>query len=146
MLLDTIWKITVESANGSFICVGWGQPQQQLWRHQSGRRVPVLVGLGAAVNQWCRAERDRWTDASAGAPASVYLGQESSYGFVFTPVDLHSIVGSKMWHIAVLGLLSHTGEMMGNAPSETLSLEYIDMHHVPKTCFNYTAAARDTGE
>lgn len=35
---------------------------------------------------------------------------------------------------------------MGNAPSETLSLEYIDMHHVPKTCFNYTAAARDTGE
>lgn len=37
-------------------------------------------------------------------------------------------------------------EMMGNAPSETLSLEYIDMHHVPKTCFNYTAAARDTGE
>lgn len=36
--------------------------------------------------------------------------------------------------------------MMGNAPSEALQLEYIDMHRVPKACFNYTAAARDTGE
>lgn len=79
-------------------------------------------------------------------PALGYIGQETSSVFgstlwIYTPAWAaeSDILLSSVFRVVL-------GTMVGNALSEALQLEYIDIHHTPNTCFNYAATARDTVE